>query len=77
MTACARPAGAQLSHNAGQKYCRMLPLEYSVILFTCVKGPYFKLFSCYLPIHANTCSLDLDQAQQNVGLTLDSNCLTL
>ena len=27
----------KLSLNAGQKYCRMLPLEHSVILLTCIK----------------------------------------
>ena len=29
----------QLSRNAGQKYCRMLPLEHSTILSTCIKLP--------------------------------------
>ena len=27
----------QLSLNAGRKYCRMLPLEHSAILLTCIK----------------------------------------
>ena len=29
----------QLSHNAGQKYCRMLQGEHSAILLTCIKLP--------------------------------------
>ena len=29
----------QLLHNAGQKYCRMLQVEYSAILSTCIKLP--------------------------------------
>ena len=35
------------------------------------------LSACYLPIpFANTCSLNPDQAQQNIGPYLDPNCLT-
>ena len=35
----------QLSLNAGQKYCRMLPLEHSAILLTLIKLPSFiKIF---------------------------------
>ena len=30
----------RLSLNAGQKYCRMLPLEHSAILLTCIKLPF-------------------------------------
>ena len=30
----------QLSLNAGQKYCRMLPLEHSAILSTFIKLPF-------------------------------------
>ena len=30
----------QLSHNAGQKYCRMLQGEHSAILKTCIKLPF-------------------------------------
>ena len=30
----------QLSLNAGQKYCRMLPLEHSAILLTFIKLPF-------------------------------------
>ena len=30
----------QLSLNAGQRYCRMLPLEHSAILSTFIKLPY-------------------------------------
>ena len=30
----------QLSFNAGQKYCRMLPLEHSAILLTFIKLPF-------------------------------------
>ena len=30
----------QLLLNAGQKYCRMLPLEQSAILLTCIKLPF-------------------------------------
>ena len=30
----------QLSLNAGQKYCRMLPLEHSAILWTFIKLPF-------------------------------------
>ena len=30
----------QLSVNAGQKYCRMLPLEHSAILLTFIKVPF-------------------------------------
>ena len=30
----------QLSHNAGRKYCRMLPLEHSAILSTCIMLQY-------------------------------------
>ena len=29
----------RLSFNAGQKYCRMLPLEHSAILSICIKLP--------------------------------------
>ena len=29
-----------LSLDAGQKYCRMLPLEHSAILLTCIKLPF-------------------------------------
>ena len=36
----------QLSLNAGQKYCRMLPLEHSAILLACIKLPFvIKIFS--------------------------------
>ena len=36
----------QLLLNAGQKYCRMLPLEHSAILPTFIKLPYsFKTFA--------------------------------
>ena len=31
----------QLLLNAGQKYCRMLPLEHSAMLSTFIKLPYF------------------------------------
>ena len=35
----------QLSLNAGQKYCRMLLLEHSAILSTCIKLPFvIKIF---------------------------------
>ena len=35
----------QLSLNAGQKYCRMLPLEHSAILSTFIKLPFvIKIF---------------------------------
>ena len=35
----------QLSLNAGQKYCRMLPLEHSAILLTFIKLPFvIKIF---------------------------------
>ena len=35
----------QLSPNAGQKYCRMLPLEHSEILSTFIKLPFvIKIF---------------------------------
>ena len=35
----------QLSLNAGQKYCRMLPLEHSAILSTLIKLPFvIKIF---------------------------------
>ena len=35
----------RLSLNAGQKYCRMLPLEHSAILLTFIKLPFaFKIF---------------------------------
>ena len=35
----------QLSLNAGQKYCRMLPLEHSEILLTFIKLPFvIKIF---------------------------------
>ena len=35
----------QLSLNAGQKYCRMLPLEHSAIVLTCIKLPFvIKIF---------------------------------
>ena len=35
----------QLPLNAGQKYCRMLPLEYSAIPITCIKLPFvIKIF---------------------------------
>ena len=30
----------QLPLNAGQKYCRMLPLEHSAILLICIKLPF-------------------------------------
>ena len=30
----------QLLLNAGQKYCRMLPLEHSAILLTCIELPF-------------------------------------
>ena len=30
----------QLSHNAGQKYCRMLQWEHSAILLTFIKLPF-------------------------------------
>ena len=29
--------------NEGRKYCRMLPLELSAILLTCIKGKYFRM----------------------------------
>ena len=36
----------RLSFNAGQKYCRMLPLEHSAILTTCIKLPFVnKIFA--------------------------------
>ena len=39
----------QLSLNAGQKYCRMLPLEHSAILSTLIKLPVvFKTFVFFL-----------------------------
>ena len=35
----------QLSLNAGQKYCRMLPLEHSAVLLTFIKLPFvIKIF---------------------------------
>ena len=35
----------QLSLNAGEKYCRMLQVEHSAILFTFIKQPFFiKIF---------------------------------
>ena len=35
----------QISLNAGQKYCRMLPLEHSAIISTFIKLPFvFKAF---------------------------------
>ena len=35
----------QLSLNAGQKYCRILPLEHSAILLTFIKLPFvIKIF---------------------------------
>ena len=35
----------QLSPNAGQKYCRMLPLEHSAILLAFIKPPFvMKIF---------------------------------
>ena len=37
----------QLSLNAGQKYCRMLPLEHSAILSTFIKLPFvIKILFC-------------------------------
>ena len=41
----------QLSLNAGQKYCRMLPLEHSAILSTFIKKPFTtKTFGFFLSI---------------------------
>ena len=44
----------RLSLNAGQKYCRMLPLEHSAILSTFIKLPFvikiFVLFIFELPL---------------------------
>ena len=35
----------QLTHNAGQKYCRMLQGEHSAILLTCIQLPFvIKIF---------------------------------
>ena len=54
----------QLSLNAGQKNCRMLPLEHFAILLTCIKLPFiikifvFSIFELQLKIgftvHAGT-----------------------
>ena len=39
----------QLLHNAGQKYCRMLPLEQSAILSTFIKLPFvIKIFVLFI-----------------------------
>ena len=35
--------------NAGQKYCRMLPLKHSAILSTCMKLPFDVFFCLFFP----------------------------
>ena len=38
----------QLSHNAGQKYCRMLQGEHSAILLTFIKLPFVIKDLCFV-----------------------------
>ena len=56
----------KLSHNAGQKYCRMLQVEHSAILMICIKLPFvIKIFV-----------LSIFEWPFYAGFTVLKNCMT-